>query len=228
MHIPFFREILLESFFCEHCGYKNATIKSAGEIQEKGSKFTFRIDCEADFQRQVVKNDSAIFKIEDLDLEMPSGQGQLTNLEGLLSKILGELKADQPQRKTENFQLYTALDGIIQKLITMMNGSSFPFSVSLDDPSGNSLIEPSLSDRDAKYIRTDYPRTHAQNVLIGLAADEDEDDNENPTEAPDPLNDVDIIDGQIYEIPPCAPAAPKTAPSTSRKSTSPTSKTSLS
>ena len=154
----------------------------------------------------MVKNDCAIFKIEDLDLEMPSGQGQLTNVEGILSKVLVELEADQPRRKEDNFPLYEALDGVIQKLRKMMNGSDFPFSISLDDPSGNSLIEPSLSDKDAKYIRTDYPRTHAQNILLGLVADEEEDD---AVKVSDALDGVDIVDGQIYEIPSLCPGCSK-------------------
>lgn len=144
----------------------------------------------------MVKNDSAIFKIKDLDLEMPSGQGQLTNIEGLMGKILVELEADQPRRKKDNLELYEALDRVIQKLIKMMNGCSFPFSISLDDPSGNSLIEPSPEDKGAKYIRIDYPRTHAQNVLLGLVADNED----GVVEASDALDGVDIVDGQIYEI----------------------------
>ncbi len=154
----------------------------------------------------MVKNDPAIFKIEDLDLEMPSGHGQLTNIEGIMSKILVELEADQPQRKKDNFPLYEALDAVIQKLTKMIHGCAFPFSVSLDDPSGNSLIEPSPSDKGAKYIRTDYPRTHAQNVLLGLAADEGED---GAPEAPDALDGVDIVDGQIYEIQSLCPGCSK-------------------
>jgi zinc finger protein len=153
----------------------------------------------------VVKSDSAIFKIVDIDLEMPSGQGQLTNIEGIMTKILVELEADQPQRRKENVNLYEALDGIIQKLIKMMNGCSFPFSVSLDDPSGNSLIEPSPSDKDAKYIRTDYPRTHAQNILLGLAADEDD----GVGEASDALQGVNMVDDQIYEIQSLCPGCSK-------------------
>jgi zinc finger protein len=164
-----------------------------------------RLESVADFERQVVKNDSAVFRIEDLDLEMPSGQGQLTNIEGIMGKILVELEADQPQRKRDNFPLYQALDGIIQKIIKMMNGCAFPFSVSVDDPSGNSLIEPSTSDKGSKYIRTDYPRTHAQNILLGLAADEDDE----VIEAPDAMDGVDIIDGQIYEIPSLCPGCSK-------------------
>jgi zinc finger protein len=161
----------------------------------------------ADFERQVVKSDSAIFRIEDLDLEMPPGQGQLTNIEGIMGKILVELEADQPQRKRDNFPLYEALDGVIQKIIKMMNGCAFPFSVSVDDPAGNSLIEPSTSDKGSKYIRTDYPRTHAQNMLLGLAADEDEEDD--AIQAPDVMEGVDIIDGQIYEIPSLCPGCSK-------------------
>jgi zinc finger protein len=167
-----------------------------------------RLDSLADFERQVVKNDSAIFRIEDLDLEMPPGQGQLTNIEGIMSKILMELEADQPQRKRDNFPLYEALDGVIQKIIKMMNGCAFPFSVSVDDPSGNSLIEPSTSDKGPKYIRTDYPRTHAQNMLLGLAADEDDEDDK-AIQAPDAMDGVDIIDGQIYEIPSLCPGCSK-------------------
>lgn len=198
--------MLLESFYCENCGHKNTTIKSAGEIQEKGSKFTFRVECEADLERQLVKNDSAVFRIEELDLEMPSGQGQLTNVEGILSKVLVDLEADQTQRKKDNYALYDALDKVIQRLIKMMNGHTPHFSISLDDPSGNSLIEPSPSDKGTKYIRTDYPRTHAQNVLLGLASSDDGDEEHSLIAPPDPL---DIIDGQIYEIPSLCPGCSK-------------------
>lgn len=34
--IPFFKEIILMSFECPHCGYKNNEIQSAGRISEKG------------------------------------------------------------------------------------------------------------------------------------------------------------------------------------------------
>lgn len=205
LRIPFFREVLLESFFCESCGYKNTTIKPAGEIREKGSKFTFRLESEGDFQRQVVKSDSAIFKIEDLDLEMPTGQGRLTTIEGLVTTILTELQEDQPQRKEDNFSLYQALDAVIQKVTKMVNGCAFPFSVSLDDPSGNSLIEPSPSDKNAKYIRTDYNRTHAQNIVLGLTTEEDR----GTKEATDPLDGMDTLGNQIYEIGTLCPGCSK-------------------
>jgi zinc finger protein len=215
IHIPFFKQVLLESFSCDHCGFKNTSVKSAGEIQEKGTKYTFRIENEDDFQRQIVRGESSVFRIEDIDLEAPRGPGQLTNLESIFSKILIDLESGQPGRKKENPALHDALDAIVQKLINMLNGRAFPITVSLDDPSGNSFIEPSPDDQNSKYARTDFPRTHEQNVALGMAIDEDEDkdvDNEANGEAEEDANTmdgVDIVDGQIYEIPAECPACAK-------------------
>jgi zinc finger protein len=211
IHIPFFKQVLLESFSCEHCGFKNTTVKSAGEIQEKGSNYTFKIENEDDFQRQIIRAETAVFRIEDIDLEAPVGPGQLTNMESMLSKILVDLESDQPQRKKENLALHDALNEIIQKLIKMLNFCAFPITVSLDDPSGNSFIEPSPNDKDSKYIRTDFLRSHEQNVALGLAVDEEEDNNEDNQgdEGADTMDGVDIVDGQIYEIPAECPACAK-------------------
>lgn len=214
-HIPFFKQVLLESFSCDHCGFKNTSVKSAGEIQEKGTKYTFRVEDENDFQRQIVKGESSVFRIEDIDLEAPRGPGQLTNLESIFSKILIDLESDQPVRKKENPVLHDALDAIIQKLTKMLDGRAFPITVSLDDPSGNSFIEPSPDDKNSKYVRTDFPRTHEQNVSLGIAVDEDEDKGANDKvngeaeEGDDALDGVDIVDGQIYEIPAECPACAK-------------------
>jgi len=194
--------VLLESFACDHCGFKNNTVKSAGEIQERGTKYTFKIEKLDDFQRQVVRSDTGVFRVEDLDLEMPPAPGQLTDLESILSKILTDLELDQPARKQQNQELYEALDKIIQKLIKMLHGNAFPITVTLDDISGNSFIEPSPEDKDHKYKRQDYLRSHEQNVKLGLIVDglDDEDDG---------MDGVDIVENEIYEIPAECPACGK-------------------
>ncbi|KIW63844.1 hypothetical protein PV04_08816 [Phialophora macrospora] len=201
--IPFFKEILLESFSCDHCGWKNNTVKSAGEIQEKGAKFTFRLDTMDDFQRQIVRSDTGIFRIEDIGLEMPPAPGQFTNLEGLISKIKTDLENDQPARKEASLELYNALQVIIEKLEKMLDGSGFPFTVSLDDISGNSFIEPSTDDKGSKYVRTDYLRSHQQNVQLGLVVDDD--DNTNG----DVMEGVDVVDNEVYELHAECPACGK-------------------
>lgn len=42
--IPFFKEIMLMAFSCEHCGYRNADVKITGEISEKGKKITLKVE----------------------------------------------------------------------------------------------------------------------------------------------------------------------------------------
>lgn len=199
--IPFFKEILLESFNCEHCGQTNNTVKSAGQIQEKGSRYTFKLEQMSDFQRQIVRNDTGIFRIENIGLEMPPGPGQFTNLEGLFTKIQTDFENEQPIRKATQPELYTALEAIIQKLRDMLAGTSFPITVTLDDPSGNSFIEPSTHDSPSQYSRIDYLRTHAQNISLGLATASDDTD--------DPLSGVNVVDGEVYELQSSCPACTK-------------------
>ncbi|KKZ62322.1 zinc finger protein [[Emmonsia] crescens] len=210
--IPFFRDVLLESFECPHCYFKNNSIKSAGEIQEQGTKYTLEVTTMKDFERQVVKGDSAIFRLETLGIEMPKESGQFTNIEGVLTKILSQLEAEQPARKQIEPDLYNALDGVIQKLKLMIEGSSFPFTISLDDPSGNSWISPAPHDEGGKYKRKDYPRTREQNEELGLSAEgggKPAADANMVMSAGDP-DDLDIIDGQVYtlasECPGCSKA----------------------
>lgn len=70
--IPFFKEVVLMSFDCEHCGYKNNEMQSAGEIEEKGVGITLQIRSEKDLNRQVVKSDYTSIKIPEVDFEIPS------------------------------------------------------------------------------------------------------------------------------------------------------------
>jgi zinc finger protein len=199
--VPFFKEILLESFSCDHCGWKNSTVKSAGQIQEKGTKITFKLDKVADFQRQVVRSDTGIFRVEDLGLEAPPAPGQFSNLEGMISRIKLDLENNQPARKEVNPDLHAALQTVIDKLEKILEGSSFPVTVSLDDPSGTSFIEPSPDDKGSKYIRHDYLRSHEQNVELGLVADD--------AEMGDVMDGVDIVDGEVYELHSECPACGK-------------------
>lgn len=156
----------------------------------------------ADLQRQIVRSDTGVFRLEDVDLEMPPAPGQLTNLESMIAKIKTDLEYDQPTRKETSLELYNALEAIIQKLVNMLEGNGFPFTVSLDDITGNSFIEPSPEDKDSKYTRVDYLRTHQQNVQLGLLADDDMEDDGG-------MDGVNIIDDEVYELHAECPACSK-------------------
>lgn len=215
------------SFCCDSCGFSNTEVRSAGQIQEKGSKHTLTLDSPEDMERQVVKSDTATFRVEELDIEMPAGHGRLTNIEGVLSEILKDLEYGQKLRKKEDPELYEKIEDIVQTLIKMMLGGRFPFSVTLDDPSGNSWIEPSSQDKDRKYIKSEYARTAEQNAELGLGesngnADQDAHHSHGATphvipqisttgDANDSMEDVDIVDGQVYSLPTPCPACSKPA-----------------
>ncbi|KKY27468.1 putative zinc finger protein zpr1 [Phaeomoniella chlamydospora] len=205
-YIPYFREVILSSFSCEHCGHQDNSVRPAGRIQEKGSKYTLRVDMKKDLERQVVRNDSAILRIEDLDLEMPKGESQLTNIEGILLKIITEFEVGQPARKESQPEIYEALQQIIEKLKKMMDASALPFVISINDPSGNSFIEPYPDDKDHKYVRQDYLRTPEQNEELGLAAETDDPEAE---AAPEGLDDSEIVNGVVYTLHETCPACSK-------------------
>ena len=205
LKIPFFRDILLESFDCPHCYFKNNSIKAAGQIQEQGARYTLDVESLEDMQRQVIKSDSAIFKLETLGIEMPKGEGQLSNVEGILSKIKEHLESEQPVRKVVQPDLFNALEQIIEKLDKIIKGEGFPFTISLDDPTGNSWIAPAPHDEGNKYKRKDYPRTREQNEELGLGVD---DESKMVQTAGDP-EDLDIIDGKVYTLPSECPGCTK-------------------
>ena len=196
------------SFFCEHCHFKNNEIQPAGEIQEQGVKYSFRLDQMEDLERQVVKSDTAILRIEELDIEVPPGRGRLTNVEGILSEVHQDLEGSQQKRKKEDPELYQKIDGVVQPLIKMLNGGKFPFTISLDDPAGNSWIEPSPEEESTKgkYVIKHYPRSAAQNTELGLGEEVVSKDEEGGG-----MEDVDIVEGQTYDLPVACPGCTKPA-----------------
>ena len=217
--IPFFREIILSSFACEHCGFEDVEIQSAGDIQEHGLQFSFRVEQTEDLQRQIIKSDTAICRLENLDLEIPAGRGRLTNIEGLIAGVAQDLAKDQETRKQEQPEVFQQLERLIQTLTKMTDGSAFPFSVSLDDPAGNSSIEPSPNDGPRKYRRTEYKRTVKQNAALGLGggslitAASQPDNADASADAPSgneiSMDDVDILEGKAYSLPCDCPGCSK-------------------
>lgn len=169
--IPFFREIIIMSFSCPHCGFQNNEIQSAGQIQPKGARYALRVERETDLQRQVVKADTCVFRLEDIDLEIPMGKGQYTNVEGIVSGVRQDLESNQEERMRQMPEVGEQVAGVIRKLADMVEGKRYPFMVSADDPSGNSWIEPKPGDAAGKWAKVEYSRTATQNGMLGLGDD---------------------------------------------------------
>ena len=84
--VPFFKELIIMAFVCEHCGYRNSEIKEGGGISDKAKKITFTVTDPEDLNRDVFKSDTALFEIPELDFGMQAGTlGSIyTTIEGLL------------------------------------------------------------------------------------------------------------------------------------------------
>jgi zinc finger protein len=220
--IPFFREIILMSFQCEHCGLKNSEVQSAGEIQPQGARYISKLENATDLQRQMVKSDTAIIRIEEVDLEIPPGRGRLTNIEGLLLEIKDDLEKDQPLRRAQQPEVYEKIEAIVEKLDKMRNGELFPITITLDDPAGNSSLAPFPHDDAQRFRKETYTRSAQQNATLGLASAErtGASNGENgasvlASTAADGeainMDDINILEGETYAMPYECPGCSKTA-----------------
>jgi zinc finger protein len=210
------------SFSCSYCGFQNNEIQSAGQIQEKGAKYAFRVEQEADLQRTVVKSDTCVFRLEDLDLEIPAGKGQYTNVEGVVSGVLQDLESHQDERMRQTPEVGEKVARIISNMKGMIEGRRFPFMISADDPSGNSWIEWRPGEAAGKWAKNEYNRTAQQNAELGLGDEMPRSDDQAArpeyhatgmvpslhTEDPTMGNNVDeedIVENQVYSFPASCP-----------------------
>ncbi|KAF2739992.1 zinc finger protein-like protein zpr1 [Polyplosphaeria fusca] len=221
--IPFFREIVIMSFACPHCHLKNSEIQPAGEIQQRGTKFSLRVDRAEELSQQIIKSDTAVFRIEDIDLEIPPGRGQLSNVEGILSMVAEDLSQKQDERKEVAPELFAQIQNIIQAIKQMAEANKFPFTITVDDLAGNSSIEPPTQLSVGKYTRHEYPRTAAQNEALGLGDTTGEAPAaeirpeyqatqmypEMPADAAGNNVDDDIVENQVYSFPASCPGCAK-------------------
>jgi zinc finger protein len=210
------------SFRCEHCGFSNNEIQSAGVIRRErsstceeyypsefvcllaeGSVYTARILSRQDLNRQIVKSGTCTVTIPEYELTIPASKGQLTTVEGLISDVIRDLSYDQPLRRIQDEETFTKIQVLVDKLKAIVpieeedNEEAIsvkeavnseapipPFTLTLDDPSGNSFIEFVDSMADPKWNLRTYRRTKEQNVALGLVAADDSvvEEKETPTE----------------------------------------------
>ncbi|RUS25227.1 ZPR1 zinc-finger domain-containing protein [Jimgerdemannia flammicorona] len=174
--IPHFREVIVMAFECPSCGTRNNEIQSAGIIQDKGQVVTCRVDNKEDLNRQLVKSESCSVRFQELDLEIPASttsqtskkSGLLSTIEGLVEHVIDDLSAEQPVRKHANPTVHDQIDTVINKLRSYLD-DHIPFTISIDDPAGNSFIEDLvITAPDPKLTRRWYTRTREQDEALGL------------------------------------------------------------
>lgn len=88
--IPFFREIIISSFQCDHCGFRNNEASFGGQLADFGVRYELKVVNAVNMNRNVVKSENAIIRIPELDLEIPpeTQKGSVSTIEGFLSKTI--------------------------------------------------------------------------------------------------------------------------------------------
>uniref|UniRef100_A0AAV1UJR3 Zinc finger ZPR1-type domain-containing protein n=1 Tax=Peronospora matthiolae TaxID=2874970 RepID=A0AAV1UJR3_9STRA len=182
--IPYFREVILMSFECDHCGMKNSEVQFGGKVQEQGAKIELELTEQEDLNRQLIKADAGSIYFPSLDFEIPreTQRGSINTVEGFLQNAIGGLRKNQEHRRETDPETTEKIDDFIVKLAMMATGSTLPFKVVLDDPSGNSHIEnPHAPAADPKMKVSHYYRSEQQDLDCGLQPDMSHDA---PTQTP--------------------------------------------
>lgn len=174
--LPHFKEVIVSSFECPHCGERNNEVQFGGCFGEKHVRYELQVKNEKDMSRQLVKSEWASLSIPEIDFEIPARTqpGLLTTVEGIISRAADGLAELQPVRRVQDPALAAQIDSFIEKLNGLRDGKT-PFTIELNDPAGNSYIEaihdyyhPTIDPQLTKFER---PRTEIDRQMCGLAID---------------------------------------------------------
>ncbi|AFZ80248.1 zinc finger protein zpr1 domain containing protein [Theileria equi strain WA] len=203
--IPHFNDIVVISFECNSCGYSNNEIQGVSSIKDRGVKIKVEVNTSKGLNNQVVISNHSSIKIVEIDFEVPPipQKGVVTTIEGLVSGISSNLdehiKSIAEALVTNvdlNIQLTTGevksateyihiLSEIKDKLVSYSSGTE-PFTILIDDPSGNSYVENTES---IVLSEETYQRSEEQLKAMGYATKEETSQELDLTK---PLEDEDV------------------------------------
>ena len=174
--IPFFKEVIVMSFSCPHCGYKNTGLEEAEELAPHGIHFVLTVKTSKDMDRRIIKSNFASLSIPCCGLEIPSmtQKGKLSTVEGFISTAKENFSASLEDGYYNEMgdDFINKIKELIQKLTDTLNGDKFPFEVILDDPSGNSFIENPYAPQTDPSIKVSYfERTKEMAEQMGYSLD---------------------------------------------------------
>jgi zinc finger protein len=114
--------------------------------------------------------------LPELQFEIPpiTQRGVFTTLEGLLDRAVENLEGTQPLRRATDPEGADAVGAFIDKLRAARNAdpAALPFTIVLDDPSGNSFLENLHAPRPDPALRVrHYARSLEQNHAMGMYAE---------------------------------------------------------
>ncbi|XP_034238970.1 zinc finger protein ZPR1 [Thrips palmi] len=211
--IPFYKEVVIMSFSCDHCGFSNNEIQPGGQIQEKGVRITLKVSSVADLNRQLVKSDSTSVYIPEVLLEIPafSQKGEVTTLEGVIDRSIQGLEQDQEARRKDHPEAAAQIDEFLVKLKKLKDVES-PFTVTFEDISGNTFVQnPNAPHVDPSVQTTHFFRSKEQDHSLGIfsesevaeGTDQEKNSNQDGLLQPSKEGDftLETLQGEVLQFP---------------------------
>ena len=172
VNIPHFKDVVLMSTVCEHCGYKSNEVKTGGAIPEKGKRITLKVTDPEDLARDILKSETCGMNIPELNLDLTPGTlgGRFTTIEGLLRQVYEELhsrvfSATSDSMEEETKARWTTFFARLQDAVDGKIG----FTIEMVDPLALSYIQNVYApDNDPNMTVEEFERTFEQNEDLGL------------------------------------------------------------
>ena len=141
--IPFFKQVMISAFNCDHCGFKNSEVQFAGKIEDHGVRYEVNVINLVAFNRTVVKSDYATIKVPEAGLEIPpeAQRGSIKTIEGYFRATIEGLQGLQEERRKYDPITADKIDEYCKKLERFANMEEMPFTFIVEDPSGNSFVQ---------------------------------------------------------------------------------------
>eukprot|EP00814_Leptocylindrus_danicus_P016629 CAMPEP_0116012476 /NCGR_PEP_ID=MMETSP0321-20121206/5148_1 /TAXON_ID=163516 /ORGANISM="Leptocylindrus danicus var. danicus, Strain B650" /LENGTH=659 /DNA_ID=CAMNT_0003481831 /DNA_START=22 /DNA_END=2001 /DNA_ORIENTATION=- len=173
--IPHFKEVIIMSLMCDHCGFKSNEVKGGGGIPKFGTKCTVVVNSVEDLGREVLKSDTAGIAIPDLELDLEEGSlnGMYTTVEGLMEKLhknlveanpFGSISSDSASKHhlTNDGGEFSGPTStqikymqFLEKVKSCAKGEMLPFTLVVNDPLSNSFIGPVPKDAIALALQAE-------------------------------------------------------------------------
>ena len=168
--VPYFKEIIVSSFSCEHCHNSNTSVQPASSFCDKGIRYTLTVTDHEDLNRQIIKSEWGFITIPDVELEIPreSQKGSSSTVEGFITKTRDGLLVKQDERREVTPDIAVKIENFCNRLDELLLMKT-PFSFTVEDPTGNSFIEnPNAPKEDPKLKVEYYTRSKDDEDVLGI------------------------------------------------------------
>eukprot|EP01120_Amphizonella_sp_Union-15-10_P002812 TRINITY_DN13100_c0_g1_i1.p1 TRINITY_DN13100_c0_g1~~TRINITY_DN13100_c0_g1_i1.p1 ORF type:complete len:446 (+),score=96.15 TRINITY_DN13100_c0_g1_i1:74-1411(+) len=143
--------------------FDSVELISSGNYSEKGKKITIHVTPEL-LSSSLLKTDTTVLKILELDLQVPDGSARFTTIKDYIVETRNNLEKASSYFSAPS--MIRNFHKFFEKLDQMIEGA-MPFTLELDDPLGNAFVESDIPNHPNIEIE-EYHRSFFQCQELGI------------------------------------------------------------